>query len=218
MIALTNVFRLGSLVIALTGLISDAGAKDEVGPSAPIPLKASSTGLYGPDDVYANIPAKDEFGRDQLEMFRTWNPDPLGNHETNLKALNPSLAMVIRNAQAATPELHFVVGSGVRDQNLQRKAVAWGWSKTRDSLHRSGDAVDLWPLDQAGRVVFDPSALNRIAAAMKEAAARLGVTIGWGGYFRGFKDRDRSHFEIVSDHPRMHGNLRRASRSRPAAS
>src|SRR5215217_7503856 len=163
MIAHTHFFRLGLLVIALTGLIPDARATDEVGPSPPIPLKASYTGLYGPDDVYANIPAKDEFGRDQLAMFRTWNPDPLGNHEANLKALNPSLAMVVRTAQAANPGLRFVVGSGLRDPKLQQKAVAWGWSKTRDSLHRSGDAVDLWPLDEEGRVVFDPSALNRIA-------------------------------------------------------
>ncbi|WP_457094548.1 M15 family metallopeptidase, partial [Microvirga sp. P5_D2] len=71
------------------------------------------------------------------------------------------------------------------------------WSKTQDSPHRSGNAVDLWPLDQEGRVFFDPQAQNRIATALRRAAAELGVPIRWGGRFRGFKDWDRSHFEVA---------------------
>ncbi|HZH10638.1 MAG TPA: M15 family metallopeptidase [Microvirga sp.] len=129
-------------------------------------------------------------------MFRTWNPDPVGNHEANLRTLHPLLARVVRKAQADNPGLAFVIGSGLRDSALQRKAVAWGWSRTGDSPHRLGLAVDLWPLDPQGRVLFDPSAQNRIAAAVKRAATELGVSIRWGGRFRSFKDADRSHFEL----------------------
>jgi hypothetical protein len=121
----------------------------------------------------------------------------VGNHEANLLTLNPALARVVRKAQAANPCLHFVIGSGRRNVRLQRMAVAWGWSRTQDSPHRSGNAVDLWPLDQEGRIFFDPQALNRIAAALGKAAAELGVPIRWGGRFQGFKDMDRSHFELV---------------------
>jgi cell wall-associated NlpC family hydrolase len=130
-------------------------------------------------------------------MFRVWNPDPVGNHEANLLTLNPALVRVVRKAQADNAGLRFVIGSGRRNGRLQRMAVAWGWSRTRHSPHRSGNAVDLWPLDRAGRVVFDPQAQNRIAAALRQAAAELGVPIRWGGRFHGFKDMDRSHFELV---------------------
>ena len=157
----------------------------------------SNSTVTGPGNVYANVPARDEYGRDQLAMFREWNPDPLGNHASNLRAIHSSLARIIRKAQADNPGLRFVIGSGRRDQRLQLKAVAWGWSKTRDSFHGSGNAVDLWPLDEAGRVLFDPGSEDRIAVAMRKAAAELGQSIRWGGDFHGFKDRDRSHFEIA---------------------
>ena len=58
-------------------------------------------------------------------------------------------------------------------------------------------ALDLWPLDREGRVTFDPPTQNRIAAAFGKAATELGLPIRWGGRFHGFKDRDRSHFELV---------------------
>jgi hypothetical protein len=153
---------------------------------------------FGPREVYANIPLKDEFGRDQMAMFRAWNPDPVGNHEAKLEALDPSLARVVRKVQADNPELRFVIGSGKRDDSLQRKALAWGWSRSRYSRHQSGGAVDLWPLDTNGRITFDQATQSRIGAAMKKAAAALQVAIRWGGNFRSFKDRDRSHFELAS--------------------
>ncbi len=130
-------------------------------------------------------------------MFRVWNPNPVGNHEARLRTLNPTLARAVRKVQADNPGLRFVIGSGRRNDRLQRMAVAWGWSRTQDSPHQSGNAVDLWPLDHEGRVFFDPQTQNRIAAALGKAAAELGVPIRWGGRFHGFKDMDRSHFELV---------------------
>lgn len=153
----------------------------------------------GPGHVYARIPEKDDRGRDQRPMFRAWNPDPVGNHEANLSDLNPVLAGVVRQAQADNPGLRVVIGSGRRSAALQRQAVAWGWSRTPSSAHETGDAVDLWPLDDEGRVHFEPAALNRIGAAMKGAAARLGVRLLWGGHFRGYGRGDRSHFELAPE-------------------
>ncbi len=182
-------YRLGLLALAICCFAANAGAQT-------IPQGLDGR-LYGPGGVYAKIPARDEFGRDQLAMFREWNPDPVGNNEANLRALNPALARVIAKAQADNPELPFVIGSGLRDPQLQAKAVAWGWSRTRGGPHRSGNAVDLWPLDGVGRVHFDPRTQIRIGAAVRKAAAALGVPIRWGGYFHSFKDMDRSHFEIA---------------------
>ena len=115
-------YRLGPLAIAICCFAANAGAQT-------IPQGLDGR-LYGPGGVYAKIPARDEFGRDQLAMFREWNPDPVGNNEANLRALNPALARVIAKAQADNPELPFVIGSGLRDPQLQAKAVAWGWSRT----------------------------------------------------------------------------------------
>jgi len=49
----------------------------------------------------------------------------------------------------------------------------------------------------SGPVFFDPNTQNRIAAVLMKAAAELGVPIGWGGRFLGYKDMDRSHFELA---------------------
>ncbi|WP_262030568.1 M15 family metallopeptidase [Microvirga sp. Mcv34] len=183
--------------LALLCSSPEARAQAEPGgdPQGLSPVSTSS--VYGPGGVYAKIPARDDLGRDQLVMFRAWNPDPVGSHEANLSALNPALASVVRKAQDERPDQRFVIGSGKRDGRLQRMAVAWGWSRTQDSMHRSGNAVDLWPLDRDGRVIFDRAAQNRIADAMKRAAMELGVPLRWGGHFQSFKNADRSHFELA---------------------
>jgi peptidoglycan LD-endopeptidase CwlK len=181
----------GLLILLFFGTVSRTAAKDAF-------AAVGSGTLDGVRDVYARIPPTDDLGRDQISMFRAWNPDPIGNHEANLKALDPSLARVIRKTEADNPRLPFVIGSGKRDAALQRRAVAWGWSRTRHSYHRTGRAVDLWPLDPRGHISFDREAQDRIGAAMKKAASELHVSIRWGGNFRSFKKRDRSHFELVA--------------------
>jgi peptidoglycan LD-endopeptidase CwlK len=191
--------HIGLLIITPICLGSSAAAQHE--PSADpgrVPDRPSQL-VHGPASVYAKIPARDEFGRDQLSMFRVWNPDPVGNHEANLQSIHPVLARVVRKAQADNPDLPFVIGSGRRGSKLQRKAVAWGWSRTEESPHQMGLAVDLWPLDLEGHVLFDPTTQNRIAAAVKRAASELNVSVRWGGRFHGYKDTDRSHFELGPD-------------------
>ena len=163
----------------------------------PLAFAAAAEQRQGPD-AYARVPARDEFGRDQHAMFRIWNRDPVGLHAANLAALHPRLAAVVRKAQADNPQLRFVIGSGRRDPALQRQAMQWGWSKTPDSPHQRGEAVDLWPLDAEGRVYFDAGAQDAIGAAMRRAAAALGIPLVWGGHFRSFKGRDRSHFELAN--------------------
>jgi hypothetical protein len=184
---------MAAIAVALLGLAPLAQAADGAHAESRF-----GGGIYGPRGIYARIPERDEFGRDQLAMFRAWNPDPVGAQELNLKALNPQLAALVRKMRADNPGLRFVIGSGRRDRRRQQMAFAWGWSRTRSSSHQTGDAVDLWPLDPLGRVYFDPAAQSRIGAAMKKAASDLGLRIRWGGNFHGFKDRDRSHFELAS--------------------
>lgn len=126
-------------------------------------------------DPYANIPEAEK------AQFREWNSDPVANHEAALNSVKPDLASVIRKAQADNPNLRFAVGSGLRTADQQKKAVAWGWSKTADSNHLRGDAVDLWPINERGEVNFDETQQTAISQAVKKAAAELGVSINWGG-------------------------------------
>lgn len=157
----------------------------------------------GPGGIYAGIPAIDDRGRDQHAMFRAWNPDPVRNHERNLASVRPELAAVIRQAQADHPELRFVVGSGRRGEAEQRLAEAWGWSPPAGGhvrnphlrSHIDGRAVDLWPLDEQGRVTFAAGPMARVGAAILATARRLGVPLSWGGDWRGRKDP--AHFELL---------------------
>jgi hypothetical protein len=190
-------FDLVLLCLAFFSTTQDSVA--QVNPNTGSQSSSGITGhpLYGPGEVYAKIPTRDELGRDQLAMFHVWNPDPVGHHQANLRALNPILAKVVWKAQADNPGHRFVIGSGKRNGRLQRMTLAWGWSRTQNSPHQSGDAVDLWPLDQEGQVFFDRTAQNKITSVMKKAAAELGMSIRWGGHSHGFRNSDRSHFELA---------------------
>ncbi|QSZ56311.1 hypothetical protein [Rhizobium sp. ZX09] len=142
--------------------------------------------------VYAKIPEK------EVAQFLEWNPDPVANHEANLKTLRPKLGDVVRRAQELSG-VKFVIGAGARTEELQKKAVKWGWSKTMDSDHLDKDgsgsrAVDLWPVDDDGAVDFDDAKQMAIVAAMKQAAKELGVTLDIGAEWKKFKDKP--HFAI----------------------
>ncbi|MBO6726512.1 MAG: M15 family metallopeptidase [Rhizobiaceae bacterium] len=148
----------------------------------------------GTPAAYAKIPDIDGSGRSgQVAKFIEWNSDPVANHEANLQSISPGLAEVVRLAQTLT-DVRFVVGSGKRDEILQAKAIEWGWSKTEDSDHLRGDAVDLWPLDDEGAVNFSEDAQAELVRAMKEAAKQLGVSLDIGAEWKRF--RDKPHFAL----------------------
>lgn len=160
--------------------------------------------------AYANIPDVDEGGNaGQRSKFLEWNSDPVGNHEATLKTVDPTLANVVRRAQKIAG-VKFVAASGKRSDELQKKAVEWGWSKTQDSDHEHGEAIDLWPLDEKGAVKFDPALQKQVVKAMKAAAKELGVELEYGAEFKTFKDMP--HFAIKAK-PQVvaeAGNLTRA--------
>jgi len=151
-------------------------------------------GMSSEGDPYANIPDVDGSGNaGQKQKFMEWNPDPVGNHEENLQSIDPQLGDMVRRAQAIAG-VKFVVGSGKRDDAMQKKAVEWGWSKTNDSDHEHGSSVDLWPIDENGAVKFDPAMQQDIIMAMKLAAKELGVELDIGAEWKSYKDKP--HFGI----------------------
>lgn len=109
-----------------------------------------------------------------------------------LEGVNPDLVRVVRRAIALS-DIDFVVTEGLRTEERQAELVKAGASKTMNSRHITGHAVDLAPII-AGQVRWDWPPFHELARAMKQAAAAEGVAIVWGGDWRTFKDGP--HFEL----------------------
>jgi len=109
-----------------------------------------------------------------------------------LEGVHPDLVKVVKRAIEITP-IDFTVLEGVRDAVRQKTLVAAGASKTMNSRHLTGHAVDLGAFVD-NRVSWDWPCYHKIAAAMKQAARELGVAMVWGGDWRSFKDGP--HYEL----------------------
>jgi len=109
-----------------------------------------------------------------------------------LRGVHPDLIKVVKLAITLT-EVDFGVTEGIRTRERQRELVAKGASKTMNSRHITGHAVDLAAY-LGTEVRWDWPLYHKIADAMKRAANALGVPIVWGGDWRTFKDGP--HFEL----------------------
>lgn len=107
--------------------------------------------------------------------------------ERRLEGVHPDLVRVVRRA-AADGAPSFRVIEGVRSLTRQRDLVARGASKTLNSRHLTGHAVDIVPLDQYGGVSWDWPLYRPLAKAIKAAAKAEGVPIEWGGDWKRFAD------------------------------
>jgi peptidoglycan L-alanyl-D-glutamate endopeptidase CwlK len=103
-----------------------------------------------------------------------------------LKGVHPDLVKVVQRAIEITP-IDFTVLEGLRTRDRQKKLVARGASKTMNSYHLTGHAVDIAPLVE-GKVTWDWKYYHQLAPAVKQAAKELGVNITWGGDWKTFKD------------------------------
>jgi len=109
-----------------------------------------------------------------------------------LQGVHPDLVRVVERAIELT-SVDFTVLEGLRTTDRQKTLVAAGASKTMNSRHITGHAVDLAAYVD-GQVDWSWPLYERIAATMKLAAKELNVMIVWGGDWRTFKDGP--HFEL----------------------
>ncbi len=103
-----------------------------------------------------------------------------------LNGVHPDLVKVVK-AAIKLSEVDFTVLEGLRTLTRQKQLFAAGATKTLNSRHLTGHAVDLGALI-GGTVRWDWPLYFKIAAAMKKAAADLGIPVEWGGDWRTFKD------------------------------
>lgn len=128
--------------------------------------------------------------------MRQWDARSL----RSLTGIHPDLRRVMDRALQDAP-FAFVVTEGLRTIARQRELVRIGASKTLKSRHLTGHAVDLVPyvdLDKDGKVeteeMYSWPLYYKLAPAIKDAAAKEGVALVWGGDWRSFKDGP--HWEL----------------------
>ncbi len=109
-----------------------------------------------------------------------------------LQGVHPDLVAVVEAAIELTP-VDFMVTEGLRTAARQAELVRAGASRTLNSRHLTGHAVDVaaW-VD--GQVRWDWPLYPRIAEAFKAAAKGRGVRLIWGGDWP--RLRDGPHFEL----------------------
>jgi peptidoglycan L-alanyl-D-glutamate endopeptidase CwlK len=110
----------------------------------------------------------------------------------NLKGVHPDLVRVALRAIAIT-DLDFGVTEGLRTVERQRELLAAGASRTMNSRHLTGHAIDVVALI-GGEVRWDWPLYARLALHFKKAASEVGVPIVWGGDWKTF--RDGPHYEL----------------------
>lgn len=145
----------------------------------------------------------------------TPRPDVLENipedGEAKLKGVHPDLVKVVYSA-SLTSKTPFTVIEGLRTLERQRYLLSIKATTTLKSRHLTGHAVDLWPLDAAGKRLPSDAAfprgsqaakdadaalwagLREIASAVKSAGKEFGIAVEWGGDWKSFKDGP--HFQL----------------------
>ena len=111
---------------------------------------------------------------------------------SRLADVHPDLVRVVRRA-AAMSSLDFTVLEGLRTLPRQKQLLAQGATRTLNSRHLTGHAVDLAPMI-GSTVSWDWPLYHRLAKIVKAAAEHEDVPITWGGDWENFKDGP--HWEL----------------------
>lgn len=96
-----------------------------------------------------------------------------------LSGVDPKLVAVVKRAIEIS-KVDFGVTEGLRTLETQKKYVAAGKSKTMNSKHLTGKAVDLIAFVN-GKASWELNLYDDIADAMAQAARELNVPLRWGG-------------------------------------
>lgn len=103
-----------------------------------------------------------------------------------MEGLHPDIVAVMGLAIERSP-IDFTVLEGLRTVERQKQLVARGASKTMNSRHLTGHAIDVAPFVD-GEVTWDWPFYHQLAPIIKQAASDLGVDLEWGGDWQTFKD------------------------------
>ena len=105
---------------------------------------------------------------------------------TRLRGVDPALVAVVKAAREIS-EIPFEVTEGLRTRERQAYLVKTGKSKTMNSYHLRGKAVDLVAMP-GGTVSWNLADYRKLNTAMQKAAKKMGVTVTWGGTWKTIVD------------------------------
>lgn len=109
-----------------------------------------------------------------------------------LQGVKQPLVDVVKRAIELS-EIDFGISEGVRTLERQRMLYEAGKSRTMNSYHLKGEAVDVYAWIN-GYVDWNFSNYEKISKAMFKAAKELNIEIEWGGNWKMF--RDGPHFQL----------------------
>lgn len=117
-------------------------------------------------------------------------------NERKLVGVHAALVQVVLHA-LERPPVPFIVFEGVRSRKRQAELVALGASKTMNSRHLTGHAVDLVPL-VGGKPSWAWPVYKLLAPHIKAIAREHSVALDWGG--DGWTFKDGPHWELSRKH------------------
>lgn len=112
-----------------------------------------------------------------------------------LTGVHPDLVKVITRALRLS-DIDFVVTEGLRTKQRQSILVKHGASKTMNSRHITGHAVDIAAFVD-GQIRWDWGLYTTLSNTVKQAAKELDIKIEWGGDWHTFKDG--CHFQLPKE-------------------
>lgn len=116
-----------------------------------------------------------------------------------LKNVHPDLVAVVKKSLVYSVQ-DFTVHDGVRSLEEQKQLLAKGATKTLDSRHITGHAVDLVPYIN-GKVRWEWPPIFLIAEAVRMAAKELNIPLRWGGAWDvDFTTSDVAPEDLMSDY------------------
>lgn len=101
---------------------------------------------------------------------------------SRLEGVHPDLVRVIKKA-AAMSSLDFTVLEGMRSKARQQQLMKQGATKTLNSRHLTGHAVDIAPMVD-GTVRWDWPLYLQLAEVVRSASVAENVPIRWGGTWK----------------------------------
>ena len=137
--------------------------------------------------------ARNDVGDEGTELTERSNVMDLSElSKKRLEGVDERLKAVVIEC-AARCLFPFNVSEGLRTVEQQREYVKQGKSRTMNSKHLTGKAVDLYPLTM-NRKQVDWSRFEELADLMFQVASDQGTEIVWGGNWKTFVDK--CHFEL----------------------
>lgn len=103
--------------------------------------------------------------------------------KNNMVGIHPDLRQVADLALALT-DRDFIVTEGLRTPERQKELVKESKSKTMNSAHLTGHAIDIVPYP----VSWNPKDFEPVIAAFRRAADHLGILVEFGADWVSFKD------------------------------